>query len=64
MDAIRTVHRGESALHPTVARKLVREIKRPTTVPAGVDPLSPRELDVLRCLALGWTIREIAFWVR
>jgi NarL family two-component system response regulator LiaR len=58
--AIRTVHRGESALHPTIARKLILEIKRPPALPPSAEPLTPRELDVLRCLAQGSTNREIA----
>jgi NarL family two-component system response regulator LiaR len=60
LDAIRTVHRGESALHPTVATKLIEELKRPSALPPSAEPLTPRELDVLRCLARGFTNREIA----
>ena len=60
LDAIRTVHRGESALHPTIATKLIEEIKRPSALPRSADPLTSRELDVLRCLARGFTNREIA----
>ena len=60
LEAIRTVHRGESALHPTIARKLIQELK---TVPESSpvpEPLTPRELEVLQCLAQGLSNREIA----
>jgi NarL family two-component system response regulator LiaR len=60
LDAIRTVHRGESALHPTIARKLIHEIRQPPAAPPTTEPLTPRELDVLQCLARGLTNREIA----
>ena len=60
LEAIRTVHRGESALHPTIAIKLVEEIKRPSDLPPSTEPLTPRELEVLRHLARGSTNREIA----
>ena len=60
LEAIRTVYRGESALHPTIARKLIQEIKRPSRFPLTEEPLTPRELDVLQCLAQGSSNREIA----
>jgi len=60
LEAIRTVHQGESALHPSIARKLVEEIKSPTDLPLAEEPLTPRELDVLKCLARGQSNREIA----
>lgn len=60
LDAIRTVHRGESALHPTIARKLMQEVRQPSTLPLSEDPLTSREIDVLKCLAEGMSNREIA----
>jgi two-component system, NarL family, response regulator LiaR len=60
LDAIRTVHRGESVLHPTVARKLMREIKQPARLPPTADPLTPREVEVLGYLAQGMANRQIA----
>lgn len=58
--AIRTVHVGESALHPSIARKLMQEIKSPSKLPPSETQLTPRELEVLQCLAQGWSNREIA----
>ena len=60
LDAIRTVHRGESALHPAIARKLMQEIFQPSKLRLSSDPLTPREIEVLRCLSQGSSNREIA----
>jgi DNA-binding NarL/FixJ family response regulator len=58
--AIRTVHRGEHVLHPAIARMLIGEIKAQPQPSAAVQQLTPREIDVLRCLARGLTNRAIA----
>jgi NarL family two-component system response regulator LiaR len=58
--AIRQVHRGESALHPVIARKVLQELSRPAAAPPTPDPLTPRELEVLRLVAQGLTNDEIA----
>lgn len=59
--AIRMVHRGEPALHPTIARKLLQEVAQPT---AGLEPapevLTAREMAVLRLIAQGMSNQEIA----
>lgn len=60
LEAIRTVHGGESALHPTIARRLLQELNRPPELPLTEEPLTPRELEVLQCLAQGLSNREIA----
>jgi DNA-binding NarL/FixJ family response regulator len=59
--AVRTVHRGESALSPEVASKVVRQAtaRRPEGAAGQVEPLTPRELDVLRLAAQGLTNRAI-----
>jgi two-component system, NarL family, response regulator LiaR len=60
--AIRQVHRGEVSLHPEIARKVLKELNRPAERgrPPTVDPLSERELEVLRLVAKGMSNREIA----
>jgi NarL family two-component system response regulator LiaR len=60
LDAIRRVHRGEPSLHPTIAQKLLTEISGPSTRPPTPDPLTERELDVLKLLARGQSNQEIA----
>ena len=58
--AVRTVHRGESALSPEIASKVVRQAaaRSPETA-KGAESLTSRELDVLRLAARGMTNRAI-----
>ena len=58
--AIRDVHRGESSLHPSIARKLIRELHQSPGRPPGEEPLTERESEVLRLVARGLSNREIA----
>jgi len=60
MEAIRQVHRGESSLHPVIARKVLQELSRPSERPPTPDPLTPREVEVLRLVAQGRNNQEIA----
>ncbi len=57
-NAIRVVHGGGSLLQPIVASKLMRQVRREPE--AEAESLTPRELEVLRQLALGLQSREIA----
>jgi NarL family two-component system response regulator LiaR len=58
--AIRQVHRGEPTLEPEIARKVLFELAQPPKQPPTRDPLTGRELEVLRFLAQGKSNREIA----
>jgi NarL family two-component system response regulator LiaR len=60
LNAIREVHQGQSSLHPTIARKLVRELSQPSNLPLAEDPLTPREMDVLKLVAKGMGNQEIS----
>jgi DNA-binding NarL/FixJ family response regulator len=62
-EAIRVAARGETFLQPSVAAKVVAEFARLTkkTVRTPlIDPLSERELEILRLIAQGASNREIA----
>lgn len=68
--AILQVQRGESSLHPKIARMLLQEMSAPRRESFGrppprperptADPLTERELAVLKLVAHGMSNREIA----
>lgn len=58
--AIRNVHEGKSSLHPDIALKLVHELSKPTDLPPTEEPLSEREVEVVKLLAQGLSNQEIA----
>ena len=59
--AVRAVHRGESALDPAVAQKVVQQLTsgRPLGAQATVEALTEREIEVLRLAAKGLTNKAI-----
>ena len=60
VEAIHQVHKGQPSLHPTIARKLLDELSRPQTRPPIPDPLTDREVEVLKLVARGKSNRQIA----
>lgn len=63
ISAIHAVQRGDLYVHPTMTRSLVKDIS-PLSPPAAdsdhVEPLTPRETEVLRLIAQGHTNRQTA----
>ena len=60
VQAIRQVFRGEPSLDPAVARKVLAELSTPPQKPLTPDPLTGRELEILRLVAQGKSNKEIA----
>jgi two-component system, NarL family, invasion response regulator UvrY len=60
VEAIRKVHGGGRFLSDSAAEALAARLSRGASGPSPLDSLSTREIQVLRCLALGRTNREIA----
>ena len=58
VSAIRAAARGEAALAPSVALRLMRAVAHPTPHPE--DSLSPREREVLALLGQGMSNKQIA----
>jgi len=66
VEAIRAAARGESFLQPSIAAKVLAEFNRlersatPPPPPPLAEPLSERELEILRLVAAGDSNKEIA----
>lgn len=60
LQAIRSVYRGESSLHPSIALKVIQELARPSSLPPTPDPLTEREVIVLKLVAQGLSNQDIA----
>jgi DNA-binding NarL/FixJ family response regulator len=60
--AIHQVHRGEPSLEPSIARRLLLELSHPRKEhqPLTDDPLTEREMEVLRLIAQGCNNKDIA----
>lgn len=67
--AVRTLAAGGTMAQPGITERLLRAVRAGGTgapfehaeTVAPLEPLTPRELDVLRLMASGWSNREIAF---
>jgi DNA-binding NarL/FixJ family response regulator len=58
---VRTVTEGEALLAPAITRRLIGQFAAPPAdAPAGLEELTPRELEVLRYVARGLSSAEIA----
>lgn len=60
VQAIHDVCAGKMSLHPDIALKLINEMNRPSGLPPTAEPLTERELEVLKLVAKGWSNGEIA----
>lgn len=61
VEAIRAVHKGESVLHPVVARKVVERFRQLGKAEGRVsDLLTEREIAILKAAAKGISNKEIA----
>jgi two-component system response regulator NreC len=58
--AIQAVRRGELYVHPALTRGLFEELQPHPAPIRHAEALSPREVDVLRLIAEGYTNRQIA----
>ena len=59
VEAVRAVFEGKSAIDPAITRKLLTQMTRSEASEALIEPLSERELEVLRLTAKGYTNKAI-----
>ncbi len=60
LQAINDVHQGKSSLHPVIAQKVIQELHQPSDLPPTEDPLTAREVDVLKYVAQGLSNQNIS----
>lgn len=60
IEAIRQVSQGVASLHPSIAKKVLDELQNSGRQKLSDEPLTPREVEVLRRLAQGQENKDIA----
>ena len=61
VNAVQAVWRGDLYIHPAMTRALLKDVVAPPVAnQAALESLTPRELEILRLLAKGYTNRQIA----
>jgi NarL family two-component system response regulator LiaR len=60
VQAIHQVHAGQPSLEPGIALRVLHELSHPPRQPLTPDPLTGRELEVLRLVAKGRSNKQIA----
>lgn len=60
LEAIHQAHRGESSLHPSMARRILAELRTQPPFPPTDEPLTLKENTILRLLARGFSVQKIA----
>ena len=60
LKAIRDVYNKRLSLDPAVAQKVVQELRQPLKPPLTEEPLTQREVEILKLVAQGQTNQEIA----
>lgn len=60
IEAIRQVSQGVASLHPSIAKKVLDELHNSDRQKLSEEPLTQREMDVLRRIAQGRENKEIA----
>lgn len=60
LQSIREVFHGVTSIEPRIASKLMREIQRTSDAPPTEEPLTIREMEVIRRIAEGLSNQEIA----
>ncbi|MEN6409605.1 MAG: response regulator transcription factor [Anaerolineaceae bacterium] len=58
--AIHQVYRGQSSLHPAIARKVLQELAHTPQEAPTPEPLTDRETEVLKLIAQGLSNQDIA----
>ena len=60
LQAIRDVYNGQLSLDPAVAQKVMGELRKPPRSPLTEEPLTQREVEILKYVAEGLTNQKIA----
>jgi NarL family two-component system response regulator LiaR len=60
IQAVSDIYNGKSSLHPVIAQKVIQELHQPSDLPQIEDPLTAREVDVLKHVAQGLSNQDIS----
>ena len=60
IQAISDVYHEKSSLHPVIAKKVIQELHQPSELLKTEDPLTEREVQVLRYVAQGLSNQDIS----